>query len=309
MVRLITSSMLVLGAALSGAHSAANAQSGADPSVQHYKIDIHFVTGKDRKPVPYEMNDGVLLFQAQINGQAVWAMLDNESGDSLIDAAFARTHGLTLGPPLGPLRTPGGTLERRRVEGVRLSIQGQASFTAPLSAADLSFASRVAGKPISVVLGKEYFESLGFLIDPRSKELQFGPSGSLTVPATIPYVELLNDRPQVEVRVNGHPAVVTVDLGYNGTLSLNDAAWAELGLNDAPSTNAKSANFDGRFREMKSTRVDEVSLGPETRHDVDVRLDRSFPEDGDGIIGLGFLSKFIFAIDEKSRRIWFISGV
>lgn len=301
--------MLIFGISLLSVQSPASAQNSSTSIVQHYKINIHFAIGQDRRPVPYEMNNGVLLFKAQINGQDVWAMLDNRSDDSLIDAAFARAHGVTLGPPIGPLRTPSGTLERRRAEAVQMTIPGQASFSAPLSAVDLSFASKLAGKPISLVLGREYFESLGFLIDPRSKELQFGPSGSLTVPPTIPYVELLDDRPQVAIMVNGHPAVVTVDLGYNGFVALNDGAWARLGLDIAPSIDAKSANFDGRMRDVRSTKVKELSLGPVTLHDVDVRLDRSLPEDRDGLIGLGFLSKFIFAIDEKRRRIWFVSGV
>jgi hypothetical protein len=289
--------------------SPSKAETAPAPAVIHYKFDIHFVIGDERHPVQYELDHGVLLFRARIDGKDVWATFDNRSNDSLIDAQFARVNGFTLGPRIGPVHTPTGTMERRRIQDVPVTIPGQMSFRAPLSAVDLSFVSKFVGKPVSLVIGQEYFENLGFLIDSRNRNFQLGPSGSLTVPPTIPYAVLLNDRPQVGITINGHPAVVTVDLGYNGFVALNHAAWTRFGLEDSPFVEQKTAHFEGHIHEVKSVNAHEISLGPADLHNVNVELEESLPGDQDGIIGLGFLSKFIFSIDEKSRRIWFISGV
>jgi predicted aspartyl protease len=290
--------------------AAASAQvPAAGPGITSYEVDLHFFPAAERKPAPIEIVNGIILFKAQVGGKDVWATLDNRSVDSLIDLAFARSNGMKLGPPIGDLRTPTGALKRRRVQDADITIPGQVRFRAPLSAVDLSFPSKMAGRPISLVLGREYFENLGFLIDPRDGQLKLGPSGALRVPPTIPSVVLKNDRPQVDITIDGKPAVVTVDFGYNGFVALNQAAWDRLKLDQSPTIQKETAHAEGEVHYVKSTIADKVTMGPAAVSKADVRLEDGFPEDGDGIVGMSFLSKFIFSIDEKSRRLWFISGV
>ena len=117
---------------------------------------------------------------------------------------------------------------------VAVVVPGQFAATVPLSAVDLGFPSKADGRPIALVLGREYFANLVFLIQARSRTFQVGPSGSLRLPVGTPFVSLANGRPQVEADVGGEKLMLTDDLGYNRELALGPAAWSKLKLGQAP---------------------------------------------------------------------------
>jgi hypothetical protein len=234
-------------------------------------------------------------------------MLDNRVTTSVIDAAFARSLGFELDALEGRFRTPSGSLERWRVPDVAIRVPGQIFMQTPMFAADLSFLSEVTGRPVSLILGNEYFDGLAVLFTPRDRHLEFAPSGTLDLPAGTPHLVLQDDRPRVEVMIAGRPAVLTVDLGFNGDIAVNEAAWTTLGLNDLPATTGRAANANGRVFAMSSAIVGEVALGPTSVSDVKVTLQPVFPDDGDGFIGLGLLSRFTFALDVPARRLWLIA--
>lgn len=270
-----------------------------------YHFNIDFARGPERRPVALDIVNNIPMFRARIDGEDVWTVLDNHADDSLIDANFARQHGFEFGAPISPLRTPTGSVERRRVHDVPVEIPGQMRFIAPFSAVDLSFPTRAAGRSITLVLGKEYFENLALLI--RANSLSFGPSGSLRASAKAPFVDLLNDGPQVQLQIGQARLVLTIDLGFNGELSLSQAAWSELGLLDRPLFTKRTANLDGRAYDSKHTKVSHVVIGPVVANDVDVSLDPMLPRDGDGRIGFGFLDRFDFALDVRAGKLWLMS--
>ena len=260
--------------------------------------------------MPLELVNRVLVFQAQINGRDAWALLDNGSRDSLVDTDFARSLGLELSAPVSPLRTmTGGSIERRRVAPVEIKIPGQADIDTPLSAVDLSLFSKLVGRPISLILGQEYFQNLLFLIMLDNRTFQLGPSGSLRAPTDVPYITLKNDIPQLAIQVNGQTAVVGLDMGYNGDLSLSPAAWGRLGFDKLKTFEARSARLDARIVAEKGAVVERVRLGPIDVHSVNVRVQPTMTKYGDGSIGFGLLSRFDFAVDIKAGRIWLLSRV
>lgn len=279
----------------------------ADPAASREQFDIRLVPREQREAVPYELGRGTVVFKALINGREVWAFLDNRASGSLIDEALARSLGLQLNSVAGRVITPTGALERWRVsERVDISIPGQVGMQTPVSATDLSLLSAVAGRPISLIVGKEYFDVLVFVFTPRNRQFQLGPSGSLRLPADAPYLILQNDRPQIEVMVAGRPTLLTIDLGYNGDIALRQEAWDRLGISELPTTPNASVNMDGLITPSVATTLDEVSLGSRRVKDVKVALTTAFPDDRDGLIGFGMLSRFNFALDIKARRLWLI---
>jgi hypothetical protein len=281
------------------------------PKVEHFQVTGHLVSGTKRMPTPFQLVHNVLVFKARINGHDVWAQLDNGSRDSIIDTEFAKSIGLQLGPLVAPLHTPaGGIIERRRVPSVEIEVPGQATFQSPLSAVDLGFSSKFLGRPIALILAREYFANLAFLFDLDDHTFQITPGGGwLMVPPNSPYIELKNAVPQLEIRVGDKPAVVALDLGYNGDLSLSDAAWRRLGLENLPSFQARSLRVNGDTMSEKGAVIDNITVGPITFGHVAAREQAVPAADGDGTIGFGLLSRFNFAVDIPSRRIWMISPV
>lgn len=301
--------LAVLTMLLGGSVSPPQSQVGArTQGIETFHVTGHFVHRGQRMPVPFELIHNVIVFKVNINGHPAWAQLDNGSWDSALDVNFAKSISLPLGSPVAPLHTPtGGMIERGRVQDVEVDIPGQATFQGPLSAVDLSFSSKFLGLPMSMIFGRVYFGGLAFLIDLDHKAFQIAPSGWLQVPSGVPYIVLNNALPQLDIKVNGKPAVVTLDMGYNGDLSLSEAAWHRLRLDQLPGFQGKSARIEGRAVSERGTIVQTVSLGPVEVHHVDARMQPIPAQDGDGTVGFGLLSRFNFAVDIGARRIWLIS--
>ena len=284
-------------------------ESAALPKAVQLKFSL---SEKDRAPVPFEIVHGHLLFKARISGVDVWALLDNGFTKTVIDTKFAGPPGPDAAPAL-QARTPAGSVELKHVPSVGIEVPGQFTFTDSFQLAeDLSNVSKIAGRPISLVIGKDVFENFLFLVSFSDRTFQVGASSVMNVPApfklNLPLggkqLVLNNDRPQIDVVINGRPAALTVDLGDDAAIVLNDAAWNRLGLNDLAVFTNTSMGADGLVSPTRITVVDEVSVGPINGHQVPVDNHPVIPEDGDGTIGLGFFSAFNFAFDLKAHRIW-----
>ena len=269
-----------------------------------YKLQIALLPSAQYRPVPYELFHGVLLFQARLDGQDVWAMLDNGSGTTVIDAAFLRSRGFALGSPLDKVRTPTGSIDRWRAPDVPIEVPGEMTISGAAFAADLSSIAKLSGRPISVVLGKELFDNLVLLVRPAQRNFVLAPSGSFTPSADARTVELKGDKPQLTATIDGQSLLLALDLGDAAKVTLGKSAWASLGLDDKATLQGRSANVDAKLYSTKETYVDRVKLGPVLVEHVLVTQAPELPEDGDGRLGLGFLSQFTFAIDVKKRTLW-----
>lgn len=119
-------------------------------------------------------------------------------------------------------------------------------------------------------------------------------------------IALLSDRPKLGVVIDGVALQVTLDLGYNGAFALSDDAWAKAGLDKLPSIERKSARLEGTIFTVPHTTASSVKVGTKTFANVDVSRQPVLADDGDGMIGLGFLSRFDFALDIKAGKLWLI---
>jgi Flp pilus assembly protein TadD/predicted aspartyl protease len=283
----------------------ASAQALIPPSYD--SLQVHFVSKDERKPVPLDIVHSHLLFQARVNGHDVWGMLDNGAQGTLIDTGFANSIRLGPGQAAAGARTVTGMLKRQIFRDVSIDLPGQVSLRSPVSAVDLSAISRTLGRPISLIIGKDYFDVLFFQIIVANKTLEVGPSGTLNVPDGTPALILNNDTPQVEIQIEGSPVTVAVDLGDDGVIGLSDAAFSRLGLNGRAAVQGNTFDAEGVAASTKTVLVKNVKVGPITASGVSVTEQPILAPNGDGRIGLGFFSRFNFAIDVKARRIWFLS--
>lgn len=273
---------------------------------QSFQITFHFPPKGERWPVPLQFVNNVPLFQAEVNGTQVWAALDNRVMASLIDLDFARQADIALGPVTTPFKTPIGSLEHRRAQDVQVQIPGQIRFSAPFSVVDLSTYEKVTGRPVSLVVGYEYFSKLAFFVRPSKGSLQIGPSGSVKASASIRAVPLISDRPLVDVRVGETTLSLTLDLGYNGDIALTPDAWSKLKLDRLPATFGKGGNLGGETYDVKYVELASARIGPFTVEDVTASLRPTMLGDQDGLLGMGFLRRFDFALDIDAGKLWLI---
>jgi len=272
------------------------------------RVTVQFVTGPERKPVSYEMGEkGVPLFRVRVEGQEVWAMLDNGAGRTVVDIGLARSLGLDPAPSLEPFETPTGPVEKWTISQAAIDIPGQMSMRAPVSAIDLTALSQLIGRPVSLIVGKEYFDNLEVVVQPANHQILFAPSGGVQLPASTPYLPIEGEYPKVALTIGGEPLTLGIDLGANGDVKLGSEAWSRLGLDRSPTTEGHSANAAGRATTRISTMVDDVVIGSTSLDGVEVSLGTIFAGQGDGIIGFGLLSRFIFALDVKARRLWLLA--
>jgi hypothetical protein len=286
---------------------AAAQSASSTPAPNRVHAQLRFAPKGQRFPVPFEMIRNLAVFQAKLNGKDVWAVLDNRASTSLIDLGFAQDQRLPLGPVISPLKTPTGTLERRLVSNVKLQIPGQFELTAPLlPATDLSFVKKLLGRPIALVIGQEYFSKLAFLIRPSRGSFQVGPSGTVKVPPTAAVIPLTSDRPHVDVRIGDKVLNLTIDLGFDDAIGLTPEAWARLGLEKLPASFTKGANAQGDVYDVKIVTLPAVTIGPVTAANVRAGVRPTSAADGDGLLGMGLLRRFDFALDVKARKLWLI---
>lgn len=277
-------------------------------STENFSFQMRVYGGARRAPAALEVVNGTFLFKALVANREVWAILDNRMEGSLIDVDFAKQANISLGNQRGWLQTPTGRLPRYWVEAIPIVVPGQAEFKAPFSAVDLSFNSKLMGRQISFVMGKEYFSNLAFLISPTHHFFQLAPSGSINPHGNVRKIALLNDRPQIAVSFGGKDYVVTVDLGFNGGMRLSHEAWNKA-FGAVPTMEARpTAGMDGHVSMAKFAKIPALSSGSYVKNDLEVSDAPILPADGDGIVGTSFFGQSDFVIDTKANSIFIASS-
>jgi hypothetical protein len=106
-----------------------------------------------------------LFIPVRVNGVATEALLDSGAEMTVIDADFAAELGLAL---VGEetARGTGGTQPVRFAEGVSLAAADFRAPAAMVAVMDLQdIATRLVGEPVTLLLGREIFDSGRYLID------------------------------------------------------------------------------------------------------------------------------------------------
>lgn len=256
-----------------------------------------------RSPVPFEVVKGKLVFRAVVANRPVWALLDTGMQVSLVDTLFAQQNKLAVAGSMRPLVTPTGNLPMVRLDAVKVAIPGQMTFEASMAGVDLGFASGYLGRTVDLVIGEPYTSSLAFVVFGPSRRLEISPSGSLDVPVGTSFAPMTPGG-EVEVTINGRTILAKLDLGSAEDLVLTDAGWARVGLSGAHVTEGTSAGLDGNSRPSTHTGVSEMRVGPFQAVNVTVSRQLLNAKDGDAVVGLGFLSRFNFAIDQQAGKLW-----
>lgn len=268
-----------------------------------YHIGVKFFNGAARKPVPFELVQGIIVFRARVAGREVWAMLDNLARQTTINLNFARSAGIVLDDHVDRIATVNGSIAGYRTAPVEIVVPGQMIATAPVSAADIEAFTRLIGRPIDLVLGGEYFDNLAFVIRPTGN-FEIGNGGLLNIPPNVPAIPLLEGKYRVAANINGLNVILAVDLGSNSAIKLIQSSWQLVAAGGHNFRTIQSAGVEGKPITQPLVAVPNVLIGPVKLGEVDVEAG---PANGnEGLIGTGILSRFTVGIDGKGGKLWLI---
>ena len=277
---------------------------------QTVSVEVQLARQDEHEPVPFELVQNHILFKARVDGQEVWATLDNGFDRTAIDLGFGRARKLGVSAPIGQGGTPTGRIELRQAINVPIEIPGQIRFSPPVVVTDLSAISRQFGVPVALVLGGDNFAFLSFFISPSQRIFQLTASGAMTAPPNSAVLILKNDKPQIDITIEGRPALVTLDMGDDVTVSVGEAAAKRLGLHDRPAVPGESRGAEGGVVATRAVVAETIGIGPARVDKVPVVIrPAALAGTGDGTIGMGLLANSNFLIDIKARRLWLIAPV
>lgn len=249
------------------------------------------LTIADWQPLSFEILRGVILIQATLNGRPATLLVDNGSARTLVDRAAAAQAGLRLSARSGSLQIGSARMTTHLAEGLALDMPHVLAIHGSLPAADLSGMSAALGRPIAGVLGGDVLDRLAVLIRPTEKTIGLVASGGVNPPTNAPRVPVVAGR--VTAIVGNHLVRLAIDLGFNGAVRLTDGAWAAL-PGAAVASDRTDATGVGHATQVKRATF---ALGNVTTPDLPV--DSGFPdlEGVDGLLGYGFFSHAVTAID------------
>ena len=290
--------MLVAGAA-----TLVGAQHGTVPSPR-----VAFLS--DHSAVPFELFRGTrIIVPATIDGRHTPMMLDSAASTTTIDRAFARSIGLPEGQKIRG-HGAGGDVDAEIVPGVTLDVGGIRFTNMSVAVMDLTPITRAIGRPINVILGREFFNSAVVSINWANKQLKVSSPAAFTPDPGAREVELGKNGPfnTIPISVLGGPPIDALfDLGSGGALTLPPTDWRSrqelTQLRSAPTM----LGGVGGLHSGHSAIVPKVTLaGTEFANVPTIMADAGNDHDPTVMpnVGIGLLEQFTVDLDLGRDRVY-----
>ncbi len=156
------------------------------------------------------------------------AILDTGASATTLDRAYARSIGLPEGTKINA-KGAGGNVDAELVSGVTLEIGGIRIENMTVGVMDLSMVSQQLGRPVTIVVGRELFNSAAIEFDWAQNRLTITPANRYEPPkgAAILPVERRGPFNFVKLSVAGLPVIdALLDLGNGGSVKLPSDYWS-----------------------------------------------------------------------------------
>ncbi|GAA4713269.1 aspartyl protease family protein [Sphingomonas lutea] len=260
--------------------------------------------------VPFELYRGNRIFAAaELNGHPTPVILDTGASATTIDAAYARSIGLPPGRKIQG-QGAGGAVDAELVSGVTLEIGGMRFEDMTVGVIDLSLVSRGIGRPVNVILGREFFNSAVVSLDWAGRTLTVNSHASFRPAAAAAELKLSRKGPfnTIPVAVAGDkPIQALLDLGNGGNLSLPRTYWgARADLSRLRYAESRMGGVGG-LHAARVTVLPAVGLGNRTFANVPATLsDSGNDHDPEKManVGIGLLKQFHVDLDLGRDRIY-----
>lgn len=278
----------------------------ADPVVEQggqQQVKVTFVK-EGWRPTPIELWQGGIFFEALASGKPIWVLLDNGAEQSIIDTGLAKELGLQIRPSAGRMQTLSGAVSLQIVRDVDFEIPQQVKLRAHMNGAELSGISKQINRNIGIILGNEYLRNMAYYVDTKNMQIYFRNSGSITPKKNAVSIPIF-DGNIIETAINGKPARLKLDLGYNGVAKLSPSAWSRLIPSDAATERSAAVDGGGRTSDIVIAKSMNLRVGS---------IDAVVPISGqqteiagsDGLIGVGFFRNFNTVFDTPASKLLLI---
>ena len=254
--------------------------------------------------VPLTVHRNRLFLAATVNGQPVEALLDSGAEMTSIDDDRAALLGLGL-TGADEVKGSGGTAKVRFSEGVTVEAAGIRLADRMVAVFDLDeVASRLIGRPVPVIVGRELFDAARLRIDVEAGRIASVPRDREPAGARLP----LTTHKGIEhfpVSIEGHPpASAAFDLGNGGTVLIGKAYAERLGLT-APGriVGRRTGGGIGGAIERDLVILKTVTIAGRTFENVEAAID-PLDSASDLNIGTQLLRRFLITADYAQHVLW-----
>jgi predicted aspartyl protease len=178
--------------------------------------------------IPFQLFRGSrLVIPVTVNGHRTEAMLDTGASLTTLDRAYARSIGLPEGFRIDGKGT-GGTVQAELVSGVNLVVGATQLKNMSIGVMDLSAITHGLGRSMTVVLGRDFFNSAVISIDWAESALQIHAPAAFAASGNSVALTLTRKGPFNTIPVSvagGTPIEALFDLGSDGALDLPRSYW------------------------------------------------------------------------------------
>ena len=254
-------------------------------------------------PVQMKRAGGHLLIPVTVGGRTVDAVLDTAAEASVVDQAFAAQLGLRSYRTATARGSGAASIQTRLVKGVVLQVAGltlHPRFVAVIDLGDIG--RRLIGRPISMILGREFFDASRIAVDvdaatltplDRSRE----PAGRKLVLTPRRGVE------QVAVTIEGIAATADFDIGNAGHVLIGEAFAARHGLlKGRPLGSIGGGGIGGEARQT-TLALKSLDLAGRRFTNIAAAIDAN-PDAADCNVGTQVLRSFGIVADFARRAVW-----
>jgi membrane-associated protease RseP (regulator of RpoE activity) len=262
------------------------------------------------RPVSFELFRGNrIVIPVTVNGHETQAMLDTGASLTTIDRTYARVIGLPEGFKI-QAKGAGGDVDAELVSGLTLDIGALRIDKESVGVMDLAPVARGIGRPINVVLGRDFFNSAVVSIDWAKKQLVVRSHESFRPEAAANAMELTKRGPfnTISVSIAGAPPVEALfDLGNGSPLVMPITYWSHRPeVANLKYAGAMSGGVGG-VHPARAVIVPSVTLAGKTFTSVPAILSESGnDEDPTQMtnVGIGLMKQFKVDLDLGRNRIY-----
>lgn len=245
-----------------------------------------------------------IVFPIIVDGRPAEAWLDSGAGATVLDAAYARTLGLALGPAI-PAHGVAGKVADVHLANIDISAGGLVMTGRRVVVMDLSAVARVVQRPVQVLLGRDVFDEAVVDIDFRTRRLSLTPRAEFAPPPGTPVaLKPSADLRSFPISVAGVEMPAVFDLGNSGGLLIDENFADHYHLLDGRRLSTTlGVGADGAREEVQAT-LDKVALGGIRFDGVPATATPGLSSRAPANVGLQLLSRFHLTIDFGGDRMW-----
>ena len=267
----------------------------------------------DQQIIPIELYRGNrIIAQARINGHDTPVVLDSGAGATAVDRAFARSIGLPHGTKIQAQGT-GGAAEAELVSGVTLQLGAMRFEKMTVAVIDLQPVARGLGRPVNVILGREFFNSAVVSVDWTASTMKVISPKAFTPPRNARAIALgtLGPFHTVPVSIAGEPEITAMlDIGNGGAVALPRAYWEKRpDLAKLPFADSRGGGVGG-LHPFRAVTLPQVAFGGRTFTNVPAELGESDEHEANRPpnVGIDMLKPFRATLDFGRSRLYLAPG-